>query len=343
MRGKDCLRGAGLLMLSWLLLGCDQWVRTGDSAQIRGEITYRERMALPPDTHIRVWLEDVSLADAPAVQLAEQRIESASAVPVPFSLSYDPSVIQPRHRYALRADIRGADGQLLWVTSGFHGILATNQPKEGLTMVLQSVADTDAAQPLAAATVAVEAARTYVYECDGLEAVVHTELGKLTLLAQGSERVLEQVPSDSGVRFEGAGALFSSWGETAVLDVDGQRYGECRSNAARVPWADAAYRGIDFRALGNEPGWLLEVDDGNAIRLVTDYGERSVYMPAPAPRFEAGIVRYTAQSKAHEVHLEIEPKTCQDTMSGEVFEARVRVQLDGSEYLGCGRYLSTAH
>lgn len=333
------LRGLGLVMLSWLLLGCDQWVRSADAPQIRGEVTYRERMALPPGSHVRVWLEDVSRADAPAVQLAEQRIESATAVPVPFVLDYDPDALLPRHRYALRADIRAADGRLLWVTTGFHGILAANQPKQGLTLVLQSV--TAAEAEVAQASAVVEAARTYVYECGAVDAVVHTEPGKLTLLALGAQSVLEQVPSASGVRYEGNGKLFWSQGEQALLEIDGQRFDECHANASKAPWADAAYRGVDFRALGNEPGWLLEVDEGKSIRLVTDYGERSVHVPAPMPRFEGGIVRYAVKTKAHEVRLAIEPKTCQDSMSGEVFEARVRVQLDDSDYQGCGRYLAT--
>nr|WP_102136348.1 YbaY family lipoprotein [Marinobacterium profundum] len=330
----------GVILLTWLLQGCGQWIKNGSASQISGEVTYRERMALPPGTRTRVLLEDVSKADAPSVLLAEQTIESATNVPIPFRLSYDPEVIEPRHRYALRAEIRAADGQLLWVTTGFHGILGSNQPRQGLTLVLQSAALEVAAQQPAA--VNVEAARTYVYECGELDAVVHTEPGRLTLLAQGSESRLEQVPSASGVRYEGEGRLFWTQGEAALLEIDGQRYGGCRSNAAKAPWADAAYRGVDFRALGNEPGWLLEVDEGKDLRLVTDYGERSLYLPAPAPRFEGGIVRYSIRTKTHDVELNIEPRACQDSMSGAAFEARVRLQLDGQEYLGCGRYLSTA-
>lgn len=341
MRRGSFVRVLGLLLFTWLLQGCGQWIKDGSASQISGEVTYRERMALPPGSRARVWLEDVSKADTAAVLLAEQSIESAMTVPIPFRLSYDPAVIEPRHRYALRAEIRAADGRLLWVTTGFHGILGSNQPRQGLTLVLQSAARGAAEQ--APVEARVEAARTYVYECGELDAVVHTEPGKLTLLAQGLESVLEQVASASGVRYEGEGRLFWTRGETALLEIDGQRYEECRSNAAKAPWADAAYRGVDFRALGNEPGWLLEVDEGRDIRLVTDYGERSLYLPAPAPRFEGGIVRYSVTTKAHEVQLDIEPRVCQDSMSGAVFEARVRLQLDGQEYLGCGRYLSTAH
>jgi putative lipoprotein len=343
--GRNVVRGLSLLMLSWLLLGCAQGVRTGNGAQISGEVTYRERMALPPDTRIRVWLEDVSLADAPATLLAEQRIESARAVPVPFQLNYDPDQIQPRHRYAVRAEIRSSSDQLLWTTTGHTGILGENQPNNGLTLLLHAVAKAPSTPAPAQhpettdAPVIVEAARTYVYECDGLEVVVHTAPDALTLYAENTSTDLLRVPSAWGVRYEGAGRLFWSKGDTALLEIEGRRYVDCRSNPRRAPWADAALRGIDFRALGNEPGWSLEVDERNHIRLVTDYGERSLYLPAPAPSFAGGVVRYQVQTKEHDLRLEIEPQACQDSMSGEAFEAGVRVRLNDEQFQGCGRYL----
>ncbi len=196
-----------------------------------------------------------------------------------------------------------------------------------------------AGEPLAAFSV--EAARTYVYECDGLDAVVHTAPGELSLFLPGSETVLRQVPSASGVRYEGEGRVFWSRDETVSLEVDGKQYGNCRSNAARAPWADAARRGIDFRAQGNEPAWFLEVDERQHIRLVTDYGERSILTPAPEPGFSGGVVHYDVQTDAHRLRLEIEPRACEDSMSAEAFDTRVQVRLDNEEFRGCGRYLPT--
>src|SRR4051812_21379630 len=40
------------------------------------------------------------------------------------------------------------------------------------------------------------------------------------------------------------------------------------------PWEDARSRGIDLRALGNEPGWFLEIDNEKWMRLLYAYGER---------------------------------------------------------------------
>lgn len=85
------------------------------TATLTGTVGYRQRIALPPGAVVTVRLEDISLADAKATLLAEQVIESSSQVPIPFELNYDPTSVDPRHRYAVRAQIRVEDE--LWFTT----------------------------------------------------------------------------------------------------------------------------------------------------------------------------------------------------------------------------------
>ncbi|MCX8953812.1 YbaY family lipoprotein, partial [Ruegeria sp. NA] len=59
---------------------------------VEGTATYRERIALPPDATLYVELQDISLADAPAVTLAAQRY-ALSGVPAQFKLTYDDALI----------------------------------------------------------------------------------------------------------------------------------------------------------------------------------------------------------------------------------------------------------
>ncbi len=79
---------------------------------LHGEVLYRERIALPPNAIVSVQLADVSLADAPAAILGEQKIDPAGQVPVKFEIRFDPSVVQPNMSYALQARI--ATGDTLW-------------------------------------------------------------------------------------------------------------------------------------------------------------------------------------------------------------------------------------
>ena len=100
------------------------------TAQVTGTVTYRERMALPPGAVVHVVLEDVSLADAPATVIAEETIQSAGQVPVPFTLQLDPAAIDPRHHYAVRARITDAADRLYWISTDLYPVLTHGNPRE---------------------------------------------------------------------------------------------------------------------------------------------------------------------------------------------------------------------
>jgi putative lipoprotein len=110
--------------------------------------------------------------------------------------------------------------------------------------------------------------------------------------------------------------------------------------ALRSIWEGARLRGVTFRGVGNEPGWSVEIEAGERIVLVTDYGQTRVEFALPEPQIAALSARttYRAHSEAHELLLVIEPGGCQDSMSGEPFECRVTAVLDGREQRGCGRW-----
>jgi putative lipoprotein len=92
-----------------------------DTLTVTGNVSYRERIAFPENAVVTVRLEDISLADAPATLLAEQRIEDATGVPVPFELAAYRDAIDPGTRLAVRAQIE-VDGTLRWTTDTVHPI-----------------------------------------------------------------------------------------------------------------------------------------------------------------------------------------------------------------------------
>ena len=85
---------------------------------IEGNVVYRERMMLPPGARVEIEFADVSRADAPSVTIASVRIDDAHASPIPYRLTYDPTLIDPRARYALQARIY--DGNTLIFTNTTH-------------------------------------------------------------------------------------------------------------------------------------------------------------------------------------------------------------------------------
>jgi len=93
-----------------------------DTGQVTGTLMYRERIALPPGAVAEVWMLDTSLADAPAVEIAYQKIEDPGSPPIPFVLDYDPSKIDERMQYGVRATI-SHDGQLLFTSDTHYPVL----------------------------------------------------------------------------------------------------------------------------------------------------------------------------------------------------------------------------
>lgn len=342
---RDSLKlGIGVVLLAGLVSGCNQLKQTGSTgnghARLTGDVSYRERIALPSGAKLQVSLVDQALGDLPAAVVAQQTSEPGK-VPAAFSLAYAPTDIQPGHQYLLRAAIRSAKGSVLWSNANGEPVLGATQPREGVKLVLKRVAADPSAVSDAGDVEPAKAGSTLVFECEGLDATVHTRDGEVTLLLPGRDAVLKQVPAASGARYEAPGLMFWDKGATAMIDVDGRHYKDCRNNPARAPWAEAARRGIDYRAIGSKPGWTLEVDEGDHIRLDSDSGEHSVYMPAPKPQFSGGVVRYDVKTGSHDLKVHIKPKPCHDAASGEDFQTQVQVELDGHKLEGCGRYLAT--
>jgi uncharacterized membrane protein len=127
--------------------------------------------------------------------------------------------------------------------------------------------------------------------------------------------------------------------ETAADSIDSSiRRGI--SDGADTPrasvWDRAWESGVDFRAVGQEPGWLLEIFEGERIRFAYDYGQHEVEAPAPEPAVDEQARRtiYDAANEDHDLTIIITMEPCQDVMSGESFD-----EFDGTTYSGCGREL----
>jgi uncharacterized lipoprotein YbaY len=98
------------------------------AGEVTGTVTYRQRMALPPNAQIEVSLEDVSQADAAAKLVAEQKMTLGERqVPVPFALKFDPAKIDPTHSYGVRAKIV-VDGEVRFASDQAYPVLTMGHP-----------------------------------------------------------------------------------------------------------------------------------------------------------------------------------------------------------------------
>jgi putative lipoprotein len=96
--------------------------QTVDNLMVTGTVSYRERIALPPDAVVLVQLRDVSLMDVAAKLISEQIIKPEHSVPIPFSLPYAPQDIDERMTYSVFATIRSGD-RLLFVSDRSYQVL----------------------------------------------------------------------------------------------------------------------------------------------------------------------------------------------------------------------------
>jgi uncharacterized lipoprotein YbaY len=126
-----------LLLIAAFLSGSAAGTPT-DSAFITGEAIYRERIAAPPGTRFEAVLEDVSLADAPSVQIGKVVIDNAGQPPYRFSIAYNPEQIFASHTYVVRTALR-QDGCLLF-TSDTHTPVITRGNPTDVRIVMRQVA-----------------------------------------------------------------------------------------------------------------------------------------------------------------------------------------------------------
>jgi putative lipoprotein len=122
-------------LLAAVLFSRDSFARPtaqapGEQGVVKGTVSYRERMALPPDAAVEVWITDVSPLILAQALLAEATIVTEGRqVPILFELRYDPSRIVADHDYAVKAAIRSA-GEILFATETGALVITKGNPTD---------------------------------------------------------------------------------------------------------------------------------------------------------------------------------------------------------------------
>ena len=101
--------------------------------------------------------------------------------------------------------------------------------------------------------------------------------------------------------------------------------------AAPAPPAAGKTAEQPYTARGQEPGWALTMVDGR-IDYQGNYGDVRIQVAAPAPQAIANGRRYVTLR----LTVEVVKTRCNDAMSGQGFDDKVKVIADGETYEGCG-------
>lgn len=148
--------------------------------------------------------------------------------------------------------------------------------------------------------------------------------------------VLVQLPEEVYARVKEEWELPDLATVTPEQGRNGQPQPDKRSKQTLETWI-----GMDFRAVGNEPGWILELSARDSILFATDYGRRTFRFETPQPEAdpESGKTLYRLNQGGETFMVIIEHRPCQDSMSGQTFEFQVTVILNEQTWTGCGKAL----
>ncbi len=185
-------------------------------------------------------------------------------------------------------------------------------------------------------------AQTYVYHCaDNKSFVARIEPKKAWLFLPTKTLSLPQIPAASGSKFSNGSATFWNKGKSAIFESTTQIYKNCTNNRAQAIWEHAKLNGVDYRAVGNEPGWSLEITHDQTTIFTSHYGQDRYEFETSKPLIDtaAHTREYQLQNSSHKLSISLSAKLCKDTMSDQSFSSTVSVRLDNKKFTGCGKAL----
>jgi heat shock protein HslJ/uncharacterized membrane protein len=188
--------------------------------------------------------------------------------------------------------------------------------------------------------------RAYVWQCaEAATLTMRNLLAERAIelsLPQGPTR-LDQTVSGSGVRYANADESIVFWtrGGGATLQRTGTPDVSCIERRADSLREDARVRGVVYRALGNEPGWTLEVGPGGKLDWTTDYGRDRYEFEGAIETVDAtGNGRTFSASNGHQtLEVTLRPEPCVDD-GGVAYDHTASIDFAGGAFRGCAAKLN---
>lgn len=176
-----------------------------------------------------------------------------------------------------------------------------------------------------------------VIVCDGIafHAVMHEK--QATLYLPGIALSLPRMPTESGTRYAANNYVLWQKPNGVIFNTPDKQFHHCGVQYRHNPWANAWLRGVDFRAVGNEPGWTLEMSDTRGIQLHWNGGKRELRDTLPAVSRDDELFSYRGGTADQPLLVDIMARPCRDSMKGDTHSHAVRVRTGGQTLLGCGR------
>ena len=116
------------LLPSIALVACGGPSGSTVPGEVSGAVVYREHVQLPPGAALHIVLADLSEDDAGKAVVGEVTLPAEGRQPpLPFTIRFDPKVIDPAHSYAIQAEVSSGGTPLLTTTES-HPVLTEGRP-----------------------------------------------------------------------------------------------------------------------------------------------------------------------------------------------------------------------
>jgi len=185
--------------------------------------------------------------------------------------------------------------------------------------------------------------KTYVFECPNKERfTVRFENNNALLFLPMGFVTIPRVQSVSGAKYSDGKTTVWHRGEQAIVNLGGKPMGNCINNSKEVAWERARLDGVNLRAVGNNPGWYLEITNDKSIVFVKDNNKKRYEFPFAPPTVNGATAKTKYETRKDDQQLIVVTtgQECRDLASGQVYERTVTLKFDGKSYSGCGRVLN---
>ena len=179
----------------------------------------------------------------------------------------------------------------------------------------------------------------FVYNCtNNYHFVAELKNDEAWLFLPSKTVQINKVESSSDVVYLSKQISYLYEGSKSTLTVDKKVY-NCSNDAIAATFEKAKLSGVAFRAIGNEPGWILEMISDKEVVFLTSLGTVKTAFTVVEKFSDGYSMEYKMKSTYNTLFVRIENRECKDTMVDRTYESMVYINFDGVNMQGCGKAL----
>jgi len=179
----------------------------------------------------------------------------------------------------------------------------------------------------------------FVYDCSDNYHFVAEVTNKSAWLFLPSETLqAKKVEGSNPIVYTKGAISYSLQGYKASIVLKNRNF-TCQNDGIAATFEKAKLSGVAFRAIGNEPGWILEVTSDTEVVLITNLGESTTAFEVVEKFSDGYSMEYKMKSTHNTLFVRIESRVCKDTMVDREYESTVYINFDGVNMQGCGKPL----